>query len=288
VIGVLHEARVDLHLAREYGLQLVGHVLPRRDLVRPVRQRRVVRNHTQLLLAGEGLIAKLVPALVELAFVLGGPLVRHVMGCVRGARREVDEERLVGHERLLLAHPRDRAVGDVLGEVVPVLGRSLGLHRSRPLVERGEILVRFAADEAVEVLEPSAAARPAVERSHRARLPDRNLVALAELRRRVPVQLERLRKGSAGLRTDRAVARRGRRELGDPAHANRVVVSAGEERLSGRRAEGGRVEAVEPEPGLGEPLRRRRVAWAAECTRGSKPRIVDQHDENVRGAGRRS
>ena len=35
VVGVLEEAGVDLHLAREHGLQLVGHVVPGGDLVVP-------------------------------------------------------------------------------------------------------------------------------------------------------------------------------------------------------------------------------------------------------------
>src|SRR6186713_3630250 len=103
------------------------------------------------------------------------------MRSVRRARCEVHEERLVGHERLLLARPLDRLVGHVLGEVVALLRRLLRLYRRRALVDRRVVLVRLAADEAVEVLEAAAAARPGVERAHRARLPDRHLVALAEL-----------------------------------------------------------------------------------------------------------
>ena len=102
-----------------------------------------------------------------------------------GSWSEVHEERLVGHERFLLADPVDRLVGRVLREVVSLLGRLLGLHRRRALVDRGVVLVRLAADEAVEVLEPTAAGRPSVEGPHRARLPDRHLVVFAELRRRI-------------------------------------------------------------------------------------------------------
>ena len=35
VVGVLEEAGVDLHLAREHRLELVGHVVPGRDHVVP-------------------------------------------------------------------------------------------------------------------------------------------------------------------------------------------------------------------------------------------------------------
>ena len=77
----------------------------------------------------------------------------HVVRGVRRARRVVDEERLVGHQRLLLADPVDGVVGHVLGEVVALLGRPVGLDRHGVLVDRRRVLVRLAADEAVEVLE---------------------------------------------------------------------------------------------------------------------------------------
>ena len=60
----------------------------------------------------------------------------------------------------------------------------------------GASLVGLAADEAVEVLEAATAGRPAVERPRRAGLPDRHLVALAELGGRVAVELERQGEGS--------------------------------------------------------------------------------------------
>jgi hypothetical protein len=44
VVGVLEEAGVDLHLAREHRLELVGHVLPGWDLLVPRRQLRLRRT----------------------------------------------------------------------------------------------------------------------------------------------------------------------------------------------------------------------------------------------------
>ncbi len=202
--------------------------------------------------------------------------------------REVDEERLVPHQRLLLPDPLDRLVGHVLGEVVALLRRPVGLDRRRPLVDGRVVLVRLPADEAVEVLEAAAAARPRVERAERARLPDRHLVALPELGGRVAVQLQRLCERSAGVRADRVVARRGGRDLRDPAHPDRVVVAAREERRAGRRAERGRVKARELEPFPGETLGRRRLARAAERARGAEAGVVDQHDQDVRRTRRRS
>ena len=124
--------------------------------------------------------------------------------------REVDEERLVGDERFLLPDPVDRLVGHVLHEVIALFGRLLHLDGRRALVERRIPLVRLAADEAVEILEAAAAGGPGVERTRRAGLPHRHLVALAELRRGVAVQLERPGQRRRGVGQHRAVAGRRR------------------------------------------------------------------------------
>ena len=125
VVGVLEEAGVDLHLPCEHGLELLGHVVPGRDLVVARGELGVLGDHPELFLARERLLAQLVPAAVEAALVLGRPLRGNVVRRVSRTRREVGEERLVGHQRLLLTDPRDRLVGHVLGEVVPLLRRLL-------------------------------------------------------------------------------------------------------------------------------------------------------------------
>ena len=97
-----------------------------------------------------------------------------------GARGEVGEERPVGHERPLLADPGDGAIGQVLAQVV-ALSRCLGwLDWRRALEECRVVLVGLTTDESVEVVETTLGG-PLVEGSHGARLPDRHLVALAEL-----------------------------------------------------------------------------------------------------------
>ena len=212
VVGVLQEPGVDLHLALEHRLELRGHLVPGGDLGVALRQLGVRRDDAQLLLPREGLLAQLVPALGELALVLVGPLLRHMVRGVGGARREVDEERLLRHQRLLLAHPVDGVVGQVLGEVVALFGRGRRLDRRQALVERRLPLAGLAADEAVEVLEAAAAGRPGVERTHGRGLPDRHLVALAELGGRVPVQLQGERQRRLGVRAQRVVAGRRRGE----------------------------------------------------------------------------
>ena len=82
VVGVLEEARVDLHLTREHRLEVVGHVVPRGDLVRPFGQLRLGRDHAELLLLRERPLAQGVPAVVEAALVLVRPLRPHVVGRV--------------------------------------------------------------------------------------------------------------------------------------------------------------------------------------------------------------
>jgi hypothetical protein len=243
VVGVLEESGVDLHLAREDRLQLVGHVVPGRDLLVPRGQLRIRWDDPKLFLPSENLLTQRVPALVEAALVLVRPLRWDVMRSVGRPRGEVHEEGLVGHERLLLARPLDRLVGHVLGEVIALLGRLLRLNRRRPLVDGRVVLIRLTADEAVEVLESTASGRPGVEGPHRAGLPDRHLVALAELRRRIAVQLQRLRQGRTRVGADRVVPGGGRRKLGDHPHPNRVVVAA---RQQGRPRGGAQRRCVEP------------------------------------------
>ena len=251
------------------------------------RELRVGGDHAELLLAREDPLTARVPPVVELARVLVRPLLRHVVRRVRRTRREVGEERLVRHQRLLLADPPDRLVGHVAHQVVALVGRAVGLDRRRALIQRRVVLVRLAADEPVEVLEAAAAGRPVVERPQRARLPHRHLVALAELRGRVPVELEDLRQRRARVRPHRVVPRRGRRDLRDPAHPHRVVIAAAQQRRPRRRAQRRRMEAIELQATRRQALRVRGCARPPERARRTEPDIVEQDHQHVRRPLRR-
>ena len=194
---------------------------------------------------------------------------------MRRPRGEVDEERFVGHQRLLLAHPTHGAIGEILGQVVALLGGRRRLDRGRAVVQRRVPLVVLASDEAVERLEPATTRRPGVERTHRRRLPHRHLVTLAELRRRVAVQLQCQRQRGLCVRPQRAVPRRGCCSLGDASHADRMVVTAGQHRLTSRRAECRCVEAVELEAACRQPLSDRCSARTSERARGTEADVVD-------------
>ena len=182
MVCVLEKTRVHLHLAGENGFQVVGHFVPARNLVGARRQFGVIGDYPELFLAGKGPLSLSVPAVIEPTLVLCRPLLWNVMWSVSRAWCPVDEERFVGHQRFLLAYPVDGVVGHVLGEVVSLLRGAIGFDGNGVVVDRGEILVRLSADESVEVIE-TASSRPLTEWPHRARLPHRYLVALAELRR---------------------------------------------------------------------------------------------------------
>jgi hypothetical protein len=192
----------------------------------------VFGHHTEFLLPGQDLLARHVPAGVELALVLVRPLLRDVMRGVGGAGCPVDEERFVGGEGLLLAHPGDGPIGQILGEGVALLRCLFRFHRRGALIEAGIVLVGFTADETVEMLEPRAGG-PLVERADRGDLPGRHFVALAELGGRISVEHQRFGDGRFVLRSDAAVTRRRGGDLGDAAHANRVVVATGQHCLAG-------------------------------------------------------
>ena len=135
-------------------------------------------------------------------------------------------------------------------------------------------------------LEPRAG-RPAVERPHRARLPHRNLVALAELAGRVAVELERVGQRGAVVGSHRAVAGRRGGHVRDGPHPGGVMVAPRQKRLATGGAQRGRVEAVELQLVCREPLGDGCVARAAERAGRREAHVIEQDDEHVRCALRR-
>ena len=135
VVGELEEACVDLHLVGGRRLDVLGRLVPRGNLRAARRQLRVLRDHAELLLLREGSPRSASQPSSKAPLYLSDHSA--VRGAARGrARREVGEERLVRHQRLLLVHPLDRLVGHVLHEVVALFGRLLGLDGDRALVDR--------------------------------------------------------------------------------------------------------------------------------------------------------
>src|SRR5580704_8542550 len=154
----------------------------------PLRELTIWRNDTQLFLACDGFFAELVPALVELAFVLIGPLLWNVVRSVGGTRREVNEKWLVGHECFLLPDPVDGLLGHVLHQVIALFGRFLHLDGVGAFIERWVPLMGLAANEPVKIFESSSPGWPRIKRTGWTGQPDGHFMALAKLRGRISVQ----------------------------------------------------------------------------------------------------
>src|SRR5262245_24343449 len=146
---------------------------------------------------------------------------------VTGARRKVDEERLVGCGGLLLPDPTDRPLGDRFGEV-PLRVVVRHLDRGGVLEERRKPLVRLAALESVEVVE-TLAGRPPVVGPAGAELVVGRVVPFAEGGGGVLVALEYLRDARRLLRPLRVVAGKTGRQFGDAPGVDRVVIATREQ-----------------------------------------------------------
>jgi hypothetical protein len=125
-------------------------------------------------------------------------------------------------------------------------------------------LVRIAAEEPVEVLEAQAPG-PLVEGPGRTLLPFRN-------------QVENIADGAGTLRHDRGVAWIPRGEFRDVAHADAVVVAAGEKCGPGRGTKRGGVELVVTQSALCHAIEGWRGNRTAEGTSCAEASVVG-HDE---------
>ena len=215
------------------------------------------------------------------AGVLVPPLGGDVERRVRRAERQVGEERPIGGDRLLVLHPGDRVVDQVLGQVVAVLGQPVRLDGVATLVELRVPVVHLRAHEAVEEVE-ALAHRPPLERPRRADLHRRGLVPLADRRGAVAVAAEDLRDRRGARRPVAVVAGLRRRHLAGHAHAHGVVVATGHQGLPGRRAQRRDVEPAVAQPVVGQPLRGRHLARAAVRRGRPEAHVVDEHDDHVR------
>lgn len=106
---------------------------------------------------------------------------------------------------------------------------------------------------------------------------------LTELRGRVAVKPEGPRKGGAGVWQDRVVTGCRGRNLGDAAHADRVMVAAGETGLTGGRAEPVVWNRLYRRP-LAASFEVRRLAWTTKGAGRTKTDIVDEDEQDIRRA----
>ncbi len=111
--------------------------------------------------ASEGALAILVPAIVKLALILVGPLLKNLVRAVRSTGCPIHKERLVRGVGVLLAEPSDGVLRDVISEVIAL---GLLVVDLRGVARQGRLVLRgLSGEEAVEVFE-AIASRPIVER----------------------------------------------------------------------------------------------------------------------------
>ena len=223
VVGVLEESGEYLHHAGVEPALVLGELVPLLHVGVVPRQHRVLGDDAQFLLPREDLLAVGVPAVVELALVLVGPFLWHLMRCVIGTRCEVEKERLFGRDLFEVGDELDGLVGEVHGEVVTLLG---GLRRLDLMVvedQVGIVLVSVAAEEAVVAVE-AATQRPAVVGACGADLFRRRQMPFADAEGGIAVGEQHLGQETV-LERDRSIgAGVARRTLGDAGHGVGVVV----------------------------------------------------------------
>ena len=183
-VGVGEETGEDLLLAAVHAPLVGRQVAPGPHPFGAWREHRALGHDAGGDLAGEQLVAPGVPALVEDAPVRVDPLGRHVVRRMHRPEGEVQEEGLAGRALLLVLDHADRLIGQVLAQVVAVLGAA---GRVDVVVVAHEVrrpVVGVALEEAVVALEAEAE-RPGVERPGRGALPARGEVPLADGQGRV-------------------------------------------------------------------------------------------------------
>ncbi len=251
IVGVREEPGVDLgHSAEQrplVGRQRrpgTGHVhhrerlpvgpgpaLGRADRIQR-RQFGLGRHEAEFLLPGEGLLAHGLIAHVESPLVLGDPLRRGVVGGMARARRVVEQERLLGGDRLRVTDELNRLVGEIHGQVIALLGRPR-LIDGVVVVDQIRIpLAGLGPQEPVPALE-AAPARPVATRRCEVHLVIGTQVPLAD-HVGVPAELAENLGQHAVLGGNRAAGvREADGRLGDAGHAVAGVVAAGQQARAG-------------------------------------------------------
>ena len=181
VVGIGHVGGPDVDLAQVEPLLVGGQRLPLGQEIRPGRKLGVRRHDAELLLVLEDALGDRVPAVVEQMHGadLVHPLLGRMVRRVRRARRVVDEPGPFRVGRGLRGDVLDAVIRH-RGDQVPARLALVGVDRRRVAEQVARLpLARVAADEAVEIV-VALSDRPVGERSLRARLPDRDVVVLAE------------------------------------------------------------------------------------------------------------
>ena len=207
---------------------------------------------------------------------------------VSAARRVVDHERPVGLDLVQHLDVVDGLIGHRRNQI-PTGMTKIGLNRRG--VAKQVVwfpLAGVVADETIKIVEAlNWAARPVVERAGWACLPLRDVVILAVPRRVVAILLEDFTNADGVAWNDAVVSGVAGRLIDYNAGADRVVIVAGEQRGSRRRAERRGMEARIAQARLRDAVERRRRYHATEGAGRTKTDIVGHDEQDVRRTLRR-
>ena len=200
---------------------------------------------------------------------------------VVGAGAEPQVPGLVGLGLLGVADHPQRLVGEVLGQVVAVLGQVRLVDVVVVLGEVGIPVVRLAADEPVEPV-VALAERPVLLRGPHRPLVDGDVVVLADPERRPPGVTQDVGHRGVLRRDVRAVPGEAGRGLRDRREPVQVVVAPGQQRRARRRAQRRRVPLRVRQTAGRQAVHRRHLDPPAVRRPRRLARVVVQHHQHVR------
>ena len=177
-VGVLEETGERLLQRHREVAGVLGHVVPGLDASVARGQLGAIRDDAHFLLPSKPLVANRVPADIEIASISVDVLLGRLVRRVRRAEREVEEERLAGVDRLMVAEKSDSMVDQVLGQVVALFRTPRRVDQVVVVDEFGIELIGLAREEAVVAIK-SPLERPVMERSGLTHRVDRAEVPLA-------------------------------------------------------------------------------------------------------------
>ena len=200
---------------------------------------------------------------------------------MRGARREIEEERAVRPDRLRVVHEADGPVHQVLGQVVSLFGAPRLVHRVIVVDQLGMELVGLAVEEAVEPVE-AALERPLVIGTRRRGVLHLAQMPLADRERRVPLVAQHLGHRRGVVRDVTAHVREAGAEVRQGPHPDLVMVPARQQGRPGRGAERCDVEVGVPQAVGGELVDVRRADRRAVAAKMGEAGVIEQDHDHVR------
>ena len=183
---------------------------------------------------------------------------------------------------MLVLHHADGLVGQVLAQVIALLGPARRLDVVIVTDQVGGPVIGVALQEAVVALEPEAE-RPRVEGAGRRALPAGGEMPFADGHGRVARVAQQAGESGGRLGQSGVVAGKAQRDVGQEPHADGMVVAAREEGRSGGRAQRRDVEAVERRAVLGQGIEMGGPDVGAESPEVPETGVVEHDGDDVGG-----